>query len=98
MLELENGYESILQASHVSKNDGNGCVLKDVCVSFSPKGIHGILGPKKSGKSTLMDLLAFCEEADEGKILLRGYPIDQKINHGNRRSVTSLRSLIFMKK
>ena len=78
MLELENGYESILQTSHVSKNDGNGCVLKDVCISFSPKGIHGILGPKKSGKSTLMDLLAFCEEADEGEILLRGLPLDQK--------------------
>ena len=67
---MENEY--MIQVSRLCKTYGTQSVLRDVSFSFSKKGIHGILGPRGAGKSTLMDLLAGCVSADNGEILLGG--------------------------
>lgn len=68
----------MIQASHLSKEYDGKKALTDVSFSISAKGIHGILGPKGAGKSTLMDLLCGCETADEGEILLQGAPVSEQ--------------------
>ena len=75
---MRNEIEAILQVSHLYKNDEERKFLTDVTVSFSPKGIHGILGPKGAGKSALMDLLAGCATADEGTIFFLGQEISER--------------------
>ncbi len=66
----------MIQVSRLSKAYGEQRVLKNLSFSIAPKGIHGILGPKGSGKTTLMDVLAGCEIADEGTIRLDGQNFD----------------------
>lgn len=56
---------------------GGGRELKNISFSFGRKGIHGILAPKHSGKSLLMDILAGCESADSGEVLLCGMSISE---------------------
>ena len=54
-----------------------GRELKNISFSFGRKGIHGILAPKHSGKSLLMDILAGCENADSGEVLLCGVSVSE---------------------
>lgn len=70
--------EWMIQASHLKKKYDKNLVLEDVSFSIPAKGIHGILGPKGAGKSTLMDLLAACETANEGEILLQGATVAEQ--------------------
>ncbi|NJL57154.1 DUF2813 domain-containing protein [bacterium] len=42
--------------------------IKDLCISFEPKNITGILGPNGYGKSTILHALACCfQPPDEGQ-------------------------------
>jgi len=53
----------------VRANDG-------VSVSIEPGSLHGILGENGAGKSTLMKVLSGFIEADSGRIVLDGQPLD----------------------
>jgi ABC-2 type transport system ATP-binding protein len=61
-----------LRIEGLSKRYGNGIqALKDVTLTVRP-GLFGLLGPNGAGKSTLMRTLAGLQEADAGKVTLRG--------------------------
>ncbi len=57
--------------------------LNNISFSFGKKGIHGILAPKDSGKTRLMDIIAGCSAADSGDVSVCGisvneWPLDAK--------------------
>ena len=57
--------------------DAPRAVLKGVSLSVAPNAIVGILGPNGSGKTTLLRLLAGTRQAQRGRVLLDGTPVDR---------------------
>ena len=49
--------------------------LEEISFSFEKKGIHGILAPKGSGKTQLMNIISGCETYDDGAVLLFNTPV-----------------------
>ncbi len=57
--------------------DGIRRVLHGIDLEIRPGELIGLVGPSGSGKSTLVNLLARFYEADAGRILVDGQPIDE---------------------
>jgi len=51
-------------------------VLRDICFSIEPGQVVGIVGPTGSGKSTVLSLIPRFYEAQKGRILLDGAPVE----------------------
>jgi subfamily B ATP-binding cassette protein MsbA len=51
-------------------------VLRDICFTIEPGQIVGIVGPTGSGKSTVLSLIPRFYEAQKGRILLDGVPVE----------------------
>lgn len=58
----------MIEIKNVAKKYADKGVLEDISLSFSDKGIHGILGPKGAGKSTLVDIISGCLLPSEGSV------------------------------
>ncbi len=71
----------ILELKNIKKNFGAVEVLKDINISLKQGEILTILGASGSGKSTILNLIAGFEKADEGSISIYGRDAGQKEPH-----------------
>lgn len=66
---------SEIQISHLTKEYGTVCALRDVSVSFGENKIYGLLGRNGAGKTTLLNLMCSRAFPTKGKVLLDGEPV-----------------------
>jgi ribose transport system ATP-binding protein len=62
----------VLELRGVTKRFGGAVALDGVDFDLRPGEIHGLLGEKGAGKSTLMKILSGVHTPDEGDLILRG--------------------------
>ncbi len=67
---------SILTIENVSKSFSGNKVLSNINLSMEKGEIHSIIGENGAGKSTLMKIISGVYQADEGKILIDGEPVE----------------------
>ena len=65
----------MLRAESLSKAYGEHTVVSDISLSIPKGGIHGILGPIGSGKTTLMEILSGSISADSGAVWIGERPV-----------------------
>ena len=58
--------------------------LDGISFCFEKKGIHGILAPKGSGKTALMDIISGCDSDYEGEVLIFGDNVKKNKNMKSR--------------
>jgi len=51
-------------------------VLRDICFTIEPGQVVGVVGPTGSGKSTVLSLIPRFYDANKGRILLDGAPVE----------------------
>jgi len=66
---------SVLQINSLSKQIGNRRIINDISFSIEEGEIVGLVGPKGSGKTTLVRLITKLINPDKGEILISGYDI-----------------------
>ncbi len=62
----------MIEIKSLTKTFGEKTVLSDLSLSFPQSGVFGICGPKDSGKTVLLDILAGVSPASAGEILVDG--------------------------
>jgi ABC-2 type transport system ATP-binding protein len=62
----------LIEIKSLTKTFGDKTVLSDLSLSFPRSGVFGICGPKDSGKTVLLDILAGVSPASAGEILFDG--------------------------
>ena len=75
MSEVFEEKNNFLIFDEVNKSVNDVQVLYDISFDFKKKGVHGILAPKGSGKTEILDLIASVSFADSGLISLDGRKI-----------------------
>ena len=72
----------MIEVKNLTKKYADKVALDDISFIFENGGIHGILGPKGAGKSTLADIISGCSLPTSGTILVGGkdsfYEIEAK--------------------
>ncbi|MBU3663438.1 MAG: ABC transporter ATP-binding protein [Bacteroidetes bacterium] len=68
----------ILSISNLSKKYQNHVALNNITIDIPQGIIFGLLGPNGAGKTSLIRILTQITEADSGKILLNGIPLEPK--------------------
>ena len=69
----------MIKLEHVSKFFGKLCVLKDINLEVRKGEVLCIIGPSGSGKSTLLRCLNHLERISEGRLLIEGELVDEKL-------------------
>lgn len=83
--------EDLLRIEHVSKSYGENRILKDISLTIHRGEVVVVIGPSGCGKSTLLRCVNGLEPIQQGKITLRGEPID-----GRSKKITAIRQKIGM--
>ncbi len=68
---MDDTNEMMLRVENLNKKnrkEPDGMLLSAVCFSFAKKGVHGILGPKGSSKTALLEILAGVDPDFEGSV------------------------------
>lgn len=65
-------------AIELNKRFGGVHAINDLSVTIPAGRVTGIVGPNGAGKTTLFDLLTGFVQADSGRVLLAGQPLDGK--------------------
>jgi ABC-2 type transport system ATP-binding protein len=68
----------IIEIENLNKRYQNHIALKDISLSIQKGSIFGLLGPNGAGKTSLIRILTHITEADSGKILFKGEPLNEK--------------------
>lgn len=68
----------IIEIEHLHKRYQNHIALKDISLTIQKGSIFGLLGPNGAGKTSLIRILTHITEADSGKILFKGEPLNEK--------------------
>lgn len=66
----------MLTLEHIDKHFGGVQALNDVSVHIAKSEVHVLVGENGAGKSTLGKIIAGVYQADEGRILLDGEPVE----------------------
>jgi ABC-type sugar transport system ATPase subunit len=80
------GSEDVLRVEGVAKRFGPVTALRNVDLHLRQGEVLGLLGDNGAGKSTLMKIISGFQKPDEGRIVIRGEPVEL-------RSVDHARSL-----
>lgn len=67
-----------IEVQNISKSYGSQKALDNVSFSVKKGEIIGFLGPNGAGKSTLMKILTTYIHADNGKVVVNGYDVDEQ--------------------
>jgi len=70
----ENGH--LLEADHISKYYGNIVALKDISAHVNAGEVTCILGDNGAGKSSFIKILSGVHQADGGRLLVDGEPVE----------------------
>jgi ribose transport system ATP-binding protein len=68
--------EPLLRLEGISKSYPGVKALSDVTLDIMPGEVHALLGENGAGKSTLIKILMGVVQADHGRILLDGQPVE----------------------
>ncbi len=68
--------EYTLEAQHISKYYSGHVALEDVSISIPRNSIYGLLGQNGAGKTTLIRIINQIIDADKGKVLINGQPLN----------------------
>jgi ABC-2 type transport system ATP-binding protein len=68
----------IIEIENLNKRYQNHIALKGISLSIKKGSIFGLLGPNGAGKTSLIRILTHITEADSGKILFKGEPLNEK--------------------
>lgn len=69
----------MIKLEHVSKSFGKLEVLKDISLEVNKGEVLCVIGPSGSGKSTMLRCLNHLERISEGRLLIDGELIDEKV-------------------
>jgi ribose transport system ATP-binding protein len=72
---------SVLRLEGIRKSFPGVKALDGVSLEFRPGEVHALVGENGAGKSTLMKVLSGVYQADAGRVLLRGEPVDFRSPH-----------------
>ncbi len=87
--------EPLLQLSHVTKNFSGLVAVNDVSIDLEENGVHALIGPNGSGKTTTINVITGIYRANEGTIRFDGQEIQDMAPHkiaelGLRRTYQNL--------
>jgi ABC-type multidrug transport system ATPase subunit len=92
-----------VEVSSLACVQGKRTTLQDVDLVLAPGQVHGVLGPRWAGKTTLLRILAGELEASAGRMRLPGNvllvgddgrsPIEERLEPDTRRRVTLARAV-----
>ncbi len=68
---------NVLELENISKSFGNNQVLNNLSITISPGEFVTFLGPSGCGKTTMLKIIAGLEQADSGRVILKGEDITQ---------------------
>jgi branched-chain amino acid transport system permease protein len=75
------GGDTVLQVSGLSKHFGGLKAVDEVDIAVKRGGVHALIGPNGSGKTTTLNVLSGLYKATSGKILLDGTDITNMPPH-----------------
>ena len=64
--------DTLLSLQHISKNFGEGDVLRDISLDVARGGFVTLLGASGCGKTTTLRIISGLETPDEGSVILNG--------------------------
>src|SRR5437899_1111099 len=73
---MQTATSSLLDIRNVAKSFGKTPVLRDISLQVAEGEFLTILGESGSGKTTLLRIIAGCESASSGEILIGGERLD----------------------
>ena len=87
--------EPLLQLSHVTKKFSGLVAVNDVSIDLEENGVHALIGPNGSGKTTTINVITGIYRANEGTIRFDGQEIQDMAPHkiaelGLRRTYQNL--------
>jgi ABC-2 type transport system ATP-binding protein len=95
--------QSCIEVSALACVHGKRTALQDVDLTLTPGQIHGVLGPRWAGKTTLLRVLAgeLCASAGAARLPARvvlvgddgGSPIEERLDPDTRRRVALARAI-----
>ena len=74
----------MLQLSHISKNYGKFCAVRDISLELED-GLYGMLAPNGAGKTTLIKMIVTLLYPTEGTITYDGIEIQKIKSCAERR-------------
>ncbi len=72
--------EEMIRVENLSYFEEDRALLSSLSFSIPKGGVHGVLGPRGSGKGLLLSILAGCEKADEGSTTVHGIQSCEETN------------------
>ena len=66
------GGETVLEVTHLSKHFGGLKAVDEVDIAVKRGGVHALIGPNGSGKTTTLNVLSGLYNATAGKVMLDG--------------------------
>ncbi|HEY3138620.1 MAG TPA: sugar ABC transporter ATP-binding protein [Blastocatellia bacterium] len=73
--------QSLLEMEHITKSFSGVTVLDDVSLDVRPGEVHALIGENGAGKSTLMKIATGAYQADSGRVIWKGEPVDINTPH-----------------
>src|ERR1043166_3946701 len=75
------GPKPLLGMEHITKSFSGVTVLDDVSLDVRPGEVHALIGENGAGKSTLMKIATGAYQADSGRVIWTGEPVDINTPH-----------------
>jgi ABC-type multidrug transport system ATPase subunit len=95
--------QSVVEVTSVACLDGTHTILESVDLRLAPGQVHGLLGPRWAGKTTLLRLLAGELDPSAGRVQVPASvvlvgddgrtPIEERLEPGTRRRVALARGV-----
>jgi branched-chain amino acid transport system ATP-binding protein len=73
--------EQLLKIEHLTKRFGGLCAVNDLTIDLEEAGIHSLIGPNGSGKTTIINMITGLLEPTSGNIRFEGQDITGKPPH-----------------
>ena len=85
--------DTLLSLQHISKNFGEGDVLRDISLDVARGEFVTLLGASGCGKTTTLRIISGLETPDEGTVLLDGRDVTALPPEPRQHGLSELRAL-----